>query len=67
MSDKKSIGQIVDLVADRYFASGMDAFSAGIRACIDVAYVQASFLSKGVKALDGLLNRLASESGDQDD
>lgn len=33
----KSVGQLVDELADMYFASGMDAYHANIRACIDVA------------------------------
>lgn len=40
MSKVKTIGQLVDEVADKYFASGMDAYTAGVRACIDVAQTQ---------------------------
>lgn len=61
-SSSKSIGQIVDEVADQYFASGMDAFSAGVRACLDVAKFQVELLEGLPKALSGFFDHL--EEGD---
>lgn len=53
MNKRKTIGQLVDEVADKYFASGMDAYSAGVRACLDVAKVQMDLLNK----LPGMITR----------
>lgn len=46
MSSEKTIGQVVDDLAYKYFASGMDAYSAGVKACIDVAHTQIELLEK---------------------
>lgn len=40
MRKAKTIGQLVDQLADKYFASGMDAYTAGVCACLDVAKAQ---------------------------
>lgn len=60
MADK-TIGQLVDELADKYFASGMDAYSAGVKACIDVAQVQVQLLEQLPKVMqrfyDGLVKK----------
>lgn len=59
MADKRTIGQIVDEVADRYFAAGMDSYTAGVKACLDVARVQMQLIDEIPKLLskfaDGLV------------
>lgn len=61
MCNAKTIGQLVDEVADKYFASGMDAYSAGVRACLDVAKAQIDLYEKlpGLcqQFLDGLVKK----------
>ena len=52
MPDQKTIGQIVDEVADQYFASGMDAYTAGVRACLDVAKCQIELFQSIPKMLE---------------
>lgn len=63
MADKKSIGQIVDEVADQYFASGMDAYTAGVKACIDVARCQIELFEKIPKMLERFAEGLVKPHG----
>lgn len=60
MADK-TIGQLVDELADKYFASGMDAYSAGVKACIVVAQEQLDLLDRLPKVMqrfyDGLVKK----------
>lgn len=40
MSEKAknvTVGSMVDELADKYFAAGLDAYHANVRACLDVA------------------------------
>lgn len=60
---RKSVGQVVDEVADQYFASGMDAYTAGVKACIDVARAQVELFEKLPVLINGFLDRLPSSSG----
>ena len=61
MAEKRTIGQIVDEVADKYFASGMDAYSAGVKACLDVARVQIQILDELPKSLQKLLDGMVKK------
>ena len=60
MADK-TIGQIVDELADRHFASGMDPYFAGVQACIDVANEQLKLIDQLPKVMqrfyDGLVKK----------
>ena len=47
--DRKTLGEIVDQVADSYFARGCDAFTANLCALRDVQHV----LLKSVDLLSG--------------
>lgn len=53
MTERKTVGQLVDDLADKYFASGMDSYTAGVRACLDVARCQIKLFDE----LPALINR----------
>lgn len=58
MSEKgKTLGEIVDQVADSYFTRGCDAFTANLCALRDVQHI----LLTAVNRLSSYLDKLASE------
>lgn len=63
MTEKKTIGQIVDEVADQYFAAGMDAYTAGVKACLDVAHVQMKLFDEIPKLLEKFASGLVTKDG----
>lgn len=63
MARDKTIGQFVDEVADKYFSLGMDAYTAGVKACIDVARAQVNLLDEIPKVLERFYDGLVKKHG----
>lgn len=51
----KSIGEMVDRLADQYFAGGMDAYSANLRALLDTAKLLVDLPKQVIKVFSALL------------
>lgn len=66
MNETKTIGQLVDEVADKYFASGMDPFTAGVRACLDVAKIQMKLLDELPVLMQRFYDGLVKSCGQED-